>query len=512
MTHASFKKQGLKVDWIGLNCEKLQELDLKKVAKVLCELGFNSILAEKIDQKWETIELYTQPTNHCKVEFHQHLYEPKNKKFWVGTKINFTGENANYFYLHTHREGSQFWSTLSSVTNLKKVNLTRLDLCFDRSNTENENDETFGKFLQSCQSDLLAKYKRGVVKLVRDDKGFKLTVGSRQSTKYFRVYKKKTGTRFELEIKNKDQYLKSVQNSFFQNFRLAFEEQLINYFFSHSKKILNLNFSYTDWLVQFLQKQRGSRTSSSFLTSYFKSNYSFSSDIKELEQLYRFLQFLSFSQTQPSKLVEMASHKYQLIEFKVQDFMEFIKVKNASEYRINLLVDFFYALMNTPPLVKIFSERQFQILATFPFVHVDDTSGFCQAQVYLNYELYTYKNPFSFPESYLTYEDKYEMQIKLRIIQSFANNTLKKEFKVSEFLEKFKNTPNKTKAHIKNMILVSFQSLLQDKLIQKDITLYILGSKRKNKARLQKTLQIELKQLTPLLIGKTKTFYYFEIL
>lgn len=172
----------------------------------------------------------------------------------------------------------------------------------------------------------------------------------------------------------------------------------------------------------------------------------------------------------------------------------------------------FYALMNTPPLVKIFSERQFQILATFPFVHVDDTSGFCQAQVYLNYELYTYKNPFSFPESYLTYEDKYEMQIKLRIIQSFANNTLKKEFKVSEFLEKFKNTPNKTKAHIKNMILVSFQSLLQDKLIQKDITLYILGSKRKNKARLQKTLQIELKQLTPLLIGKTKTFYYFEIL
>jgi hypothetical protein len=57
MTHASFKKQGLKVDWIGLNCEKLQELDLKKVAKVLCELGFNSILAEKIDQKTKNFGL-----------------------------------------------------------------------------------------------------------------------------------------------------------------------------------------------------------------------------------------------------------------------------------------------------------------------------------------------------------------------------------------------------------------------------------------------------------------------
>ena len=126
---------------------------------------------------------------------------------------------------------------MSPVTNLKKVTLARLDLCFDRSNEENENDQTFRKFLESCQSELLDRYKRGVVKLERNEQGFILTIGSRQSPKYFRVYQKKTITRFELEIKNKDQYLKSIQNLLFQNSRLPFEEQLTNYFYSHSKKV-----------------------------------------------------------------------------------------------------------------------------------------------------------------------------------------------------------------------------------------------------------------------------------
>ena len=122
-------------------------------------------------------------------------------------------------------------------------------------------------------------------------------MGSRQSTKYFRVYQKKTGTRFELKLKNKSQYFKSIQNLFFQNCRSTFEDQTINHFYSHSKKVLNLTFPYTDWLVKFFQKQRYIRTSSSLLTSYLEGNHTFSSNIKELEQLYRFFQFLSFSQT-----------------------------------------------------------------------------------------------------------------------------------------------------------------------------------------------------------------------
>lgn len=518
MSQLSFKNQGLKVDWIGFNFEKLSESDLKIVATFLSERGFNSTLTEKKDQEWTTKQLITHPTNHFKVEIQQHYYQPENKQFWSGTKINFTGENANSFYSQTLQPHSDrinrtsFWSVLSSVTNLKRATLARLDLCFDRSNKENENEQTFRIFLEACQSYLLDKYKRGVIKLERNEQGFILTIGSRQSPKYFRVYQKKTSTRFELEIKNKDQYLKSIQNLLFQNSKLAFEEQLTDYFYSHSKKVLNLTFSYTDWLVSFFQKQRYSQTHLSFLASYFEADYSFSSDIKQLQQLYRFLQFLSFSQTQSYTPVEIASHKYQLIKFQVQDFLEFIQVKNPSEYTVQQHVNFFHGLVTTPPLVNIFSDRQFQILATFPFVHVHQLAGVWKAEIYFNSQLCTYQYPFYFPKSYVSCQDRYDIQVKLQIIQSFANTSLKKKFNVLEFLARFANSSNQTKAYVKKLILHSLQLLLKDKLITEQITLQVLGNKRKDKPQLSKTLQIQFKQLSPLLLGKTKTLYYFEII
>lgn len=113
-------------------------------------------------------------------------------------------------------------------------------------------------------------------------------------------------------------------------------------------------------------------------------------------------------------------------------------------------------------------------MATFPFVHVDNDSGVWKAKIYFNPQLYSYQYPFLFPKSYLSYQDKYDMQIKLQIMQSFANTSLKKKFNVLEFMDRFQNTPNKP--------------------------------------RLQKTLYIELKQLTPLLIGNATTLYYFEII
>lgn len=161
-------------------------------------------------------------------------------------------------------------------------------------------------------------------------------------------------------------------------------------------------------------------------------------------------------------------------------------IQNPSEYKLNQLVDSFRALINTPPLLKVFSESQFQLLATFPFIHVHQTSGRWKAEIYFNSDLYTYQYPFSFPKSYLTYQDEYDMQVKLQLIQTFANTTLIKEFKVFEFLQKFRSTPNKIKADIKDLILKAFQQLLQEKLIRKPITLQLLGNKRIDKSRLKK--------------------------
>lgn len=54
-------------------------------------------------------------------------------------------------------------------------------------------------------------------------------------------------------------------------------------------------------------------------------------------------------------------------------------------------------------LISIFSDHQFKISATFPFVHVDADSGVWKTQIYFNYQLYSYPYPFLFPKSYLSY-------------------------------------------------------------------------------------------------------------
>lgn len=92
--------------------------------------------------------------------------------------------------------------------------------------------------------------------------------------------------------------------------------------------------------------------------------------------------------------------------------MKFTKVKNAHECKTKLFIDFFQKLTNTPHLINIFSEHKFQILATFPFVHVGNDSGVWKDKIYFNHQLYNYPYSFLFPKSYLSYQGKHDMQIK----------------------------------------------------------------------------------------------------
>jgi hypothetical protein len=444
---------------------------------------------------------FSDPRNNYNVSLRQY------NKNWVGTQIIFSGKNAAYFYKLIKTQKFD-WKILR--VDQHTLSLGRIDLCFSRTNNPNDTMKSFDGFLVDSRSHIQNHTTTRYIRLQDFPDGKVLKVNRRNNSLHYRVYQKDEDIRFELELKHRQ--TKLVQDYLFNNQLDIFEDKLVIQYFKYSGQVLRLDYQYTDWLVKFSQKQRYIRTSSSFLTSYFEENHTFSSNIKELEQLYRFLQFLSFSQTQPSKSIEIASHKYQIINFEIQDFMQFIQFKNASEYKTKQLIDFFQQLTNTPNLVSIFSDHQFKISATFPFAHVDGDSGVWKAQIYFNYQLYSYQYPFLFPKSYLNYQDKYDMQIKLQIMQSFANTSLKKKFNLSEFLDRFQNTPNQTKAHIKNLIISTFQALRYDKLIQTDIVLHVLGNKRKNKPRLQKILHIELKQLTSLLISKATTLYYFEII
>ena len=112
--------------------------------------------------------------------------------------------------------------------------------------------------------------------------------------------------------------------------------------------------------------------------------------------------------------------------------------------------------------------------------------------------LYDYPYPFKFPSTFLTFQNIYDLQIKLRIIESLSTVPLEKLFHAELFLQQF-NTSASKKASIKKNVVKLFNQLQMTGIIQSHYKLI----KKSN-------LIIEVNSLTPLLVGQTKTIYFYE--
>lgn len=69
-----------------------------------------------------------------------------------------------------------------------------------------------------------------------------------------------------------------------------------------------------------------------------------------------------------------------------------------------------------------------------------------------------YRYPFSFPNTFLTYKNIYDLKVKLEVIQAISKVPLVKVFYVEVFLEQF-NVSTKNKAIIKKQIVKTFNQL-----------------------------------------------------
>lgn len=68
-----------------------------------------------------------QKENQFQVCFEQYEYNPEFKNFWLGSKINFSGTNADYFY-NLVKKGQVDWT-------IKEVSLSRFDIHYFRQST-----------------------------------------------------------------------------------------------------------------------------------------------------------------------------------------------------------------------------------------------------------------------------------------------------------------------------------------------------------------------------------------
>jgi hypothetical protein len=97
------------------------------------------------------------------------------------------------------------------------------------------------------------------------------------------------------------------------------------------------------------------------------------------------------------------------------------------------------------------------------------------------------------------YKDKYEMKVKLKLIQSFSVSSLEKNFYVEDFFNQF-SIPNKKRTQIKKLIIKLFDQLKNHKLIENEFGIvHKTGS------------STTVKQLTPLLLTKSKSIFFHEI-
>ena len=141
----------------------------------------------------------------------------------------------------------------------------------------------------------------------------------------------------------------------------------------------------------------------------------------------------------------------------------------------------------------------------FPYIKIQKRGQVWIATVAIGEQLYFYRYPFQFHNYFKTWKNKCQLLVKIQIIQVISVTSLKKQFRVEEFLNQFNiliffNIFNTKQTQLKQIIIIVFDQLINDrlikaqfKIIQKD------GSIRK------------ITKLTTQLITKTKVIYLYEL-
>jgi hypothetical protein len=380
-----------------------------------------------------------------------------------------------------------------SIFNFEDTNLGRIDLYYFRDLSESESGEQLELFLKNSCEKVNAKSKRASWKPT--PRGRIMRIGSRQGSNYYRVYEKSNGLEFELEIKK--EFVRSVQEFLFSYHIAEFEGRLVEHFYKHSKKSFVLDSCYTDWLRIGLRKIVSNQKPLDSLVSSYLSKDNLDSFVKK-EQFFKLIQFLSFLRTLEFSRQFIDDQSYCVIEFPVIDFIGFTGGNMKSTYQRTKALDFFTSLQEIKPLIQKFSNNEFRRSVMFPYLKLKKQNRRWIVRMAVGEELYFYQYPFFFPSCFLTYQNKYDLKVKLQLIENFSTVELEKIFPVKNFLNQF-SIPNKDRKTIKKQLINSFYQLKDSELIENEFSLsYKNGSSKK------------VEHLTPGMISKSEFISFYE--
>jgi hypothetical protein len=340
----------------------------------------------------------------------------------------------------------------------------RVDIQFIRSNQSNDTDGS--EFLEKSKQTFLNKYKDRSWEGYEDQNGKleSLALGDRDSSYYLRIYTINSALKFELEIKN--QTANSLGLLLLNGFYQDFESTTSRRFLKHLKKSLSLQTCFTDWLLYSL-RTKVPKPKKYLVTSYLQK-YFLSQATSEKLQFYRLLQFISFVRTYSGKKEIVNGQIYITVQFRLLDFMKTVHCQ-ANTYQRQQFLQFFDQLQGLPPFREKFTDRNFRQFLFFPVVNaIQETKrGPWIIQIAVAEYLMKDAYPFYFPASFFTYSNSINLDVKLSIIQTLAQDySIQKTYDVQSFLNQFAKRRHSIQAKIKREIIHEFQNLLKYKIIE----------------------------------------------
>lgn len=494
MTNINFDSKDLKVDYLSFNLQFNNHEQIQEIADFLADtFNCRSTLLDQSSKK-----------RHVLAETDKNLYSAEfvvnSNKHWKGSILSFRGRHAQWFY-----KDLKFQKLDWSIFDFEDTNLGRVDLCYDRKLKASDKD--LNLFFKNSSRRINSKKDN---RSAKSDHNI-LRVGKRSSSNFYRVYQKTKninrsvyiesidGLEFELEVK-KD-VIKSFQQFLFNNQIEEFEKRLTQHFFNQSKQNFGLNFYYTDWVRDFYRKLSDRREfNAGLVTDYIKQTKFDSLD--ETMFLFRFLQFLSFIRRFEGKKECIDDQVYYIIEFPIVDFLHFLDKNVKSTYQRTKLMEFFKDLQELPPFVEKFSDSEFRSSIMFPFLKLTKQGRSWFLRIAIGEQLYWYSYPFRWTSSLCNFQNKYDLLVKLEIIQVFSTDSLKKKFSVEDFLNQF-SIPNKKRAEIKKLIIDLLDELKAFDLIEAGFDIVYKDGKKPEKG---------VKMLTPSILSQSKEIFLHEII
>lgn len=317
---------------------------------------------------------------------------------------------------------------------------------------------------------------------------------------------------FKITNKYKVSFVKSTynpeSNSYWTGMTVKFSGENGKYFYSLIRRQL------IDWCIFDLSCtnlgrfdlyyfRKSKPNLNSLVNSYLKKGNL--EDFVQKEQFFKLIQLLSFLRTLGYSRQFLDNQAYCVLEFAVMDFIGFTGGDMKSTYERTKALKFLTSLQDLKPLIQKFSNEEFRRSVMFPYLKLKKQNRKWTVTLAVVEEFYFYQYPFLFPNSFLICNNKYDLEIKLQLIESFSTVELEKKLLVKRFLNQF-SVPNKDLAKIKKQLIDSFFILKDFQLIENKFSL-ISKNGSSNELR-HRTEKIE--SLSPGMLFKSESLSFWE--